>query len=733
MADAWLAKVGATLADARAAIDGSYKPASRALPGALATGKVDLQRVHAETQNVIGVVPGSGTLAKELVVLGAHYDHLGMGGSGSMRPDVTEIHNGADDNASGVAGVLCASRSLLAAPEEAERRSVVVVAFSAEEIGLGGSAWYVQNPAVGAIADVAAMVNLDMVGRLREGKLAVLGSDSSPGWAEILGVAQAAVPTLTVQSGGDGYGPSDHSSFYGAGVPVTHLFTGAHEQYHTPEDDADLLNNEGGAQVIALTAALVAGTAHGPRLPYARTTASAPTTGDSRGYGAWFGSVPDYTAMEGATGGVKISDVRPGSPAERAGVQKGDLLVGMAGVHVQNLYDMTYVLGENKPGETIEVVVQRDGVEVRLKATLAQRPSGPAKGHPTETPHASFTAGNEPAAAGTAWSPRAGKAVPELLRADEPHLTDLRRLTFGGENAEAYWGPDGRTVSFQRTPAGGGCDAQYLYDLDTGDVTLASSGKGRTTCGYLDYPAGGSLIYATTEASSPTCPPKPDHSKGYVWAIYDDYDIVRDDLRGGVTTILGSPAYDAEATECSKGGRILFTSTRNGDLDLFGAGPDGSNVRQITNTPGYDGGAFFTADCKRIVWRASRPAGDALVEYQQLLREGLVRPSELELFVMDADGGKVKQLTQHGVASFAPYPTPDGKGVIYSSNVGGNPREFDIWTVSFAGKSERLTAAPGFDGFPMFSPDGKWLLFSSNRANAEGQRDTDLYVARWVR
>ena len=299
--------------------------------------------------------------------------------------------------------------------------------------------------------------------------------------------------------------------------------------------------------------------------------------------------------------------------------------------------------------------------------------------------------------------------------------------------AEAYWGPDGRTVSFQRTPAGGGCDAQYLYDLDTGDVTLASSGKGRTTCGYLDYPAGGSLIYATTEASSPTCPPKPDHSKGYVWAIYDDYDIVRDDLRGGVTTILGSPAYDAEATECSKDGRILFTSTRNGDLDLFVAGPDGSNVRQITNTPGYDGGAFFTADCKRIVWRASRPAGDALVEYQQLLREGLVRPSELELFVMDADGGKVKQLTQHGVASFAPYPTPDGKGVIYSSNVGGNPREFDIWTVSFAGKSERLTAAPGFDGFPMFSPDGKWLLFSSNRANAEGQRDTDLYVARWVR
>ena len=301
----------AEYARARAAIDGSYKPASRALPGALATGKVDLQRVHAETQNVIGVVPGSGTLAKELVVLGAHYDHLGMGGSGSMRPDVTEIHNGADDNASGVAGVLCASRSLLAAPEEAERRSVVVVAFSAEEIGLGGSAWYVQNPAVGAIADVAAMVNLDMVGRLREGKLAVLGSDSSPGWAEILGVAQAAVPTLTVQSGGDGYGPSDHSSFYGAGVPVTHLFTGAHEQYHTPEDDADLLNNEGGAQVIALTAALVAGTAHGPRLPYARTTASAPTTGDSRGYGAWFGSVPDYTAMEGATGGVKISDVRP--------------------------------------------------------------------------------------------------------------------------------------------------------------------------------------------------------------------------------------------------------------------------------------------------------------------------------------------------------------------------------------------------------------------------------------
>ncbi len=735
-ADAWLKAGGTTLVDAQKAIDGSYKPASKALPGVNVAGQTDVQPVVAKTQNVIGVIPGKGALAKEIVVVGAHYDHLGHGGQGSFRPDVDAIHNGADDNASGVAGALCAARDLQAkSADKADRRTVVFVAFSAEEIGLGGSAWYVQHPAVGAVADIAAMVNLDMVGRLRDQKLSVLGTDSSPGWGALLDAAKAAAPKLELHPGGDGYGPSDHSSFYAEGVPVAHLFTGAHPEYHTPEDDVALIDNAGGGEIVALTGALVDGAAHGPRLVYARTSASAPLAGDSRGYGAYFGSVPDYTAMEAATGGVKLSDTRPGSPAEKAGLKKGDIIVGMAGMKVENLYDMTFVLREHKPGETVEVIVKRGDQTVNLKATLATRSPEAAAPKAPDVPHASFSVGADPAPTGkkVEWAPRAGKAVPELIGKDEKHFADLRRLTFGGETAEAYWGPDGRSLSLQRTPVGGGCDAEYILSLDTGDFTLASSGKGRTTCGYLDYPKGGSMIYATTEAAGPSCQEKPDQSKGYVWALYNAYDIVRDDLKGNRTTILSSPGYDAEATECFKDGRILFTSTRNGDIDLYVSNNDGSNVTQMTNTPGYDGGAFFSPDCKKIIWRASRPEGKDLDDYKALLAEGLVRPSKLEIYVMDANGKNVKQVTTNASASFAPYPTPDGKGVLYSTNVGGNPREFDIWYASWDGKSERITTTAGFDGFPMFSPDGKWIAFSSNRATEQGKNDTDLYVARWVK
>ena len=730
-AERWL---GGSLAAAQATIDAGYKPASRGLPGITTAGQVDLRPVTAPTQNVVGVRPGQGALAEQIVVLGAHYDHLGHGGAGSFQPDVAAIHNGADDNASGVAGILCAAKRLTkATPDRADRRTVVVVAFSAEEIGLGGSGLYVQKPLVGTMATTAAMVNLDMVGRLRDQKLSVLGTDSAPGWAGLLATAGLAVPSLVVNSGGDGYGPSDQSSFYAEGVPVAHLFTGAHEQYHTPEDDAALLNNVGGGEIVAFTEALVTAATRGDRLTYVRT-AAAPMSGDSRGYGAYFGSVPDYSTMEAKTGGVKLSDVRKGSPAEKAGLQKGDVITGMAGTSVQNLYDMTFVLREHRAGETIEVVFQRGGVEQKKKATLATRSGDGKSPHkPAPPPHASFSIGAEPVAA-KGWAPAAGKATPELMRPDEPHLTDLRRLTFGGENAEAYWAPDGKRLIFQRTGPEGGCDAEYVLDLDTGTVTLASSGKGRTTCGYFDYPAGNSVLYATTDASGPSCPPTPDHSAGYVWALYDTLDIVRDDLKGGVTPWLAAPGYDAEATTCFKDGRVIFTSTRGGDLDLWSANADGSALKQLTNTPGYDGGAFFTPDCKRIVWRASRPIGDALTEYQNLLAKGLVRPSELEIFVMNADGTKVAPVTKAGGANFAPYPTPDGKGVLYSSNAGDNPREFDVHYASWDGKkAERITAAPGFDGFPMFSPDGKWLVFSSNRANAEGARDTDVYIARWVR
>ncbi|MBZ0222651.1 MAG: M20/M25/M40 family metallo-hydrolase [Dokdonella sp.] len=745
VADRWLASTGTTLAQAQARIDGNYKPASFAVPAIRVAGRIDLKPVVAQTQNVIGLLPGSGALATQYVVVGAHYDHLGWGGQGSFKPDVRAIHNGADDNASGVAGMLCAAR-LLAADKAAkgERRTLAFVGFSAEELGLGGSAWFVEHPPQGKVGDVVAMINLDMVGRMREHKLQMLGADSSKAWPALIARANKAAADVHVVAGGDGYGPSDHASFYAVGVPVLHLFTGVHDQYHSPDDDVALLNMDGGGEVARITAALADETSAAPRPDYVRTSASAPDAGDSRGYGAYFGSVPDYSAMEAASGGVKLSDVRANSPAEKGGVRKGDVIVGMAGVTINNLYDMTYVLREHRPGETIDVVLLRDGKQVKLRVTLAQRggDAAPSAAHgegasgasAPVTAHADFSVGADPVPAHPrGWAPRAGKAVPELARADERHLADLRRLTFGGENAEAYWSPDGRKLSFQRTPRGGGCDAQYVLDLDTGKVELVSSGKGRTTCGYFDYPKGDSLIYATTEAASAQCPPKPDHSLGYVWATYPSFDIVRRAADGSTRPLLSGPGYDAEATECFKDGRILFTSKRNGDLDLYVADHDGGNVRQLTDTLGYDGGAFFNQDCSKIIWRASRPTGEQEVaDYERLLGLDLVGPNKLELHVMDADGGHVKQLTHDGAASFAPYPTPNGKGVLYSSNAGANAREFDIRYVDWNGKQERITTAPGFDGFPMFSPDGKWLVFASNRANASDAHDTDLYIARWV-
>jgi Tol biopolymer transport system component len=320
-----------------------------------------------------------------------------------------------------------------------------------------------------------------------------------------------------------------------------------------------------------------------------------------------------------------------------------------------------------------------------------------------------------------------------LVLPDEKHLKNLRRLTFGGDNAEAYWAPDGRHFVFQRKPPEGGCDQEYLFDLTTGAVTLLSSGNGRTTCGYATWPDGKAHYYATTESGGASCPPSPDYSQGYVWPLYSTYDIVRDDGAGRRTPLIGGPGYDAEATSCFKDGRIVFTSTRDGDIELYTAAADGTGVKRLTNAPGYDGGAFYTQDCSKIVWRASRPAGDALVDYQRLLGQDLVRPSALEIYVMNADGTGAKQLTFNGAANFGPYPTPEMRKVIYSSNVGANAREFDLWMVPMAGgNAERVTFSPGFDGFPMFSPDGRWLIFASNRANAPGGHDTDLYVAEWV-
>jgi len=407
--------------------------------------------------------------------------------------------------------------------------------------------------------------------------------------------------------------------------------------------------------------------------------------------------------MEATEGGVLLADVRPGSPAEKAGIKGGDRIVEMAGTRIANLYDMTYALQDHKPGDTIDVVVIRGGEKVKLRATLGSRGAGPA-------PAGDHGAGPT-----------------------ERHLKDIKQLTFGGENAEAYWSPDGKKLIYQSTNGEMKCDQEFVLDLASGTSSRVSSGMGRTTCGYFRYPQGDRIIYASTEAGGAECPPPPDRSHGYVWAIYPTYDIYEAQPDGsGKHRLTTTDGYDAEATWCHKGGKFVFTSTRDGDLDLYEM-DEGGKVKRLTNTPGYDGGAFYNADCTEIVWRAGRPTGKELEEYRGLLAKGLVRPTSMELFVMKADGSDPRQITHNGAANFCPYFTPDGKKVIYSSNAGDpKGREFDLYLIPReGGEAERITTAPGFDGFPMFSPDGQWLVWASNRANP-ASHETNLFLAKWI-
>jgi hypothetical protein len=322
----------------------------------------------------------------------------------------------------------------------------------------------------------------------------------------------------------------------------------------------------------------------------------------------------------------------------------------------------------------------------------------------------------------------------------------LRQLTDGGENAEAYWSFGGDQLILQARLGSAECDRIYRMPLASilsveasgaarPQLTQVSSGKGATTCAYF-MPDDRQVIYASTHLGGDACPPRPDHSQGYVWALHDSYEIFKAGVDGSnPQRLTTSPGYDAEATVCAKDGSIVFTSTRDGDLELYRMDADGSNVRRLTETPGYDGGAFFNADCSKIVWRASRPKpGPELDDYRRLLGQNLVRPTKLELFVANADGQHAQQLTYLDAASFAPYWHPSQKRIVFSSNYGDpKGREFELWAVDVDGSGlERITNSPGFDGFPMFSPDGRWLAFSSNRATAPGQHDTNVFLARWI-
>jgi len=317
----------------------------------------------------------------------------------------------------------------------------------------------------------------------------------------------------------------------------------------------------------------------------------------------------------------------------------------------------------------------------------------------------------------------------------EVHLAEVRQLSRDArENAEAYWSFDDSQIIFQSNRPPYQCDQIYRMPADgSAEPKLVSTGKGRTTCSFF-LPGDDQIIWSSTHLADEACPPEPDHSQGYVWAVYAGYDIFRSDPDGGnAVRLTDTPGYDAEATVCPKDGSIVFTSVRDGDLDLYRMDADGGNVVRLTDTPGYDGGAFFDASCEKLVWRASRPTGEALEDYRRLLAQGLVRPGKLELYVANADGSDARQVTYMDAASFGPFFYPSGDRIIFSSNYGSaSGREFDIWAVNVDGTQlERITYAEGFDGFPMFSNDGKWLAFGSNRNHAN-PHETDVYVARWI-
>lgn len=316
----------------------------------------------------------------------------------------------------------------------------------------------------------------------------------------------------------------------------------------------------------------------------------------------------------------------------------------------------------------------------------------------------------------------------------ETHIRNVRQLTFGGENAEAYFSPDGEGIIFQSTREPYACDQQYTMNLDGSDVRRVSTGTGRTTCGY--YTGGGRIIYASTHLGSPECPPVPDPSMGYVWPLYRTFDIFSATPDGSdVRRLTDADGYDAEGTVSPDGEKIVFTSTRDGDLEIYSMNPDGSEQTRLTHELGYDGGAFFSPDSQWIVYRASHPAGaDEIAAYQALIDEDLVRPDDLEIWIMRADGSEKSQVTSFGGANWAPFFHPSGERIIFASDMDNeNERvpNFELYMVDLDGTNlERLTFDEAFDGFPIFSPDGSMLLWASNRF-AEDPGETNVFIADW--
>jgi len=328
----------------------------------------------------------------------------------------------------------------------------------------------------------------------------------------------------------------------------------------------------------------------------------------------------------------------------------------------------------------------------------------------------------------------------------ESHLQNITQLTFGGDNAEAYWSFDSKQVSFQSNFKKWGVQCDQIFAMDVAKARAAadstyrppmiSTGKGRTTCSYF-MPDNKHILYASTHEGGEACPPEapPRADRKYLWSVYETFDIYVADENGKITAKLtSSPGYDAEATVSPNGDKIVFTSDRSGDLELWTMNIDGTDQRQITNTLGYDGGAFFSPDGKRLVYRASRPQTDsAKKEYTDLLKQHLVAPTDMEIYTCNVDGSDVRQVTHLGKANWAPFFTPNGKRIIFSSNHHSQRGyDFQLYTIGVDGTDlERITNESLFNAFPMFSPNGKYLVWSSNRKN-NNTRDTNLFMAEWV-
>ncbi len=326
---------------------------------------------------------------------------------------------------------------------------------------------------------------------------------------------------------------------------------------------------------------------------------------------------------------------------------------------------------------------------------------------------------------------------------EEKHLKNIKQLTFGGDNAEAYFSPNGKFLAFQSNNKAWGLECDQIFNLEISKAknkeykpTMISNGEGRTTCAYY-MPDNKTILYASTHEDNKNCPPPPAPraDRKYLWQISPGYDIYLADQTGKqLKKLTDTKGYDAEATVSPKGDLIVFTSTRSGDLELWTMNIDGSNQKQITSGLGYDGGAFFSPDGTKLVFRASRPKpGEETVEYKELLAQGLVAPTNMEIYTCNVDGSDMKQITNLGKANWAPFFHPSGKKIIFSSNHHSEKGyDFQLYMINIDGSGlERITNNSMFNAFPMFSPNGKKLIFSSNRNN-NGTRDTNLFIADWV-